>query len=805
MHNDEFNKIEITNDKQVKVVEFGKTQQIEFTSQKDNSLPEGDLNEKVVGKTIRKKTEVNVEYTNKTPIHGSETVVSSSTTATTVGSAVASVATAASVVAVTAVAVGTGISVALHDYKYEFEYFEAFTDSVEFGLIIYDLKEERPDGEEYEEYDQPPEEYDEEEEPKAPFTIRIYNSYYDYSVSARLGYNDYYISSLEPNQQYHIVLSENRFGGETIFDETFATKEEQPVSEMRGVSWDKKANFLTNTMTVQLDYTDETDSFSDFKFILSHQEVSVDGSSELVYSLEKTTEEQEILLTSNPEFSYVGMYNYSFTYVDNGETKTIDSGEVYFEDNSGAVSEFREFIFDKTANFLERTFEVQLDFQDDFNYYSDFVLTFYYMEEGRISEYGIDVALEKTTEVQTIDLDGIEISLSQPYYYKLTCKYDGEEVVLDEDEVSFTDNSGAIVEFHELIFDKKVNFDTRTFEVTLDYQDDLGYLYGFQFTLEDLDTGEERTYYLLDQTETQTITVDEVKEYDDEGNPTYFIDVVEHRMSYSFKYWNQDQEITVVDGEEFKFKNSLVSTFQGIETAYDFYQETTDQSYILPIKFLYDDAAHIYQSFYVEIIYEDMDYAYLMFEGDTVTHNWMYGTVFNSFDGNYEQSNLVEASNVDIRITASMLNVDAEETGGPDIVDEVVYTEEDVTFTLNENQTIYSGIVMNENINNGSYEVAFMPIYTGAPDDYDAYVIFECFDGNIYTCPLSMPNIGSYTYVTLTDGVEDFDESEFWEEFANNPVKISIKFAKVIPGQTPDESDYTTMVVYESYQFEVSA
>ena len=804
MRNDEFNHVEINNEKEIKGVEFGKTQAFEFTSQKENVLPEGELNEKYVGKTIKKRTEVNVEYTNKAPIHGSETVVSSSTTATSISSAVTSVATAASVVAVAAVAVGTGISVALHDYKYEFEYFEAFTDHAEFGLYIYDLKDDRPDGEEYEYYDEERMEEEEDEESKAPFTIRIYNSYYDYSVSAWLGYNDYYISSLEPDQEYHIVLSENRFGGEVLFDESFATKEALPASEMKGVIWDKKANFLTNKMTVQLDYVDEADAFSDFKFTLSRQEVSVSGR-ELVYDLVKTTEEQEILLTSNPDFSYVGAYDYSFTYVEDGVTKVIDSGEVRIEDNSGAVSEFREFIFDKTANFMERTFEVQLDYQDDFNYYSDFVLTFYYMEEGRISDYGIDVALEKTTEVQTIDLDGIEISLSQPYYYKLTCKYDGEEIVLDEDEVTFTDNSGAIVEFHELIFDKKANFDTRSFEVQLDFQDDLGYLYGFQFTLTDLDTNEERTYYLLGQQEPETITVDEVKEYDNEGNPTYYIDIVEHRMSYSFKYWNQDQEITVVEGEEFKFKNSLVSTFQGIETAYDFYQETTDQSYILPIKFLYDDAAHIYQSFYVEIILDDQDYAYLMFEGDTVAHNWMYGTVFNSFDGNYEQSNLVEASNVDIRITASMLNVDAEETGGPDIVEEVVYEEKDVIFTLNENQTIYSGIVMNENINNGSYEVAFMPIYTGAPDDYDVYVIFECFDGNIYTCPLSMPNIGSYTYVTLTEGVEDFDESEFWDEFANNPVKISIKFAKVIPGQTPAESDYTTMVVYESYQFEVSA
>ena len=41
MRNDEFNYIEITNDKQLRGVEFGKTQTAEFTSKKENETPEG--------------------------------------------------------------------------------------------------------------------------------------------------------------------------------------------------------------------------------------------------------------------------------------------------------------------------------------------------------------------------------------------------------------------------------------------------------------------------------------------------------------------------------------------------------------------------------------------------------------------------------------------------------------------------------------------------------------------------------------------------------------------------------------------
>ena len=53
MIRDEFNQIEVTNDKQLLHTEFGKTQKTEFSSQQENKLPEGDLNEKYVGKTIK--------------------------------------------------------------------------------------------------------------------------------------------------------------------------------------------------------------------------------------------------------------------------------------------------------------------------------------------------------------------------------------------------------------------------------------------------------------------------------------------------------------------------------------------------------------------------------------------------------------------------------------------------------------------------------------------------------------------------------------------------------------------------------
>jgi hypothetical protein len=808
MRNDEFNKIEITNEKQTSGFEFGKTQKLEVTFQKDNKLPDGELNEKYIGKTIRKHTEANIQYENKAmaPTHGS-TTVTSATTASNVAATTATVVTAASVVAVTAVAVGTGISVALHNYDYRFNSFKVTSDALYYELLVVDLNDEkRADGESYEEYDRPNEE-DREDESKAPFTLRVYNEYYDYSVPTYYDSNWGEFTSLKPEQQYHIVLSENRFGGETIFDEQFTTlKEETRVSEFRGISWDKTCNFLTMMMNVKLDYQDDYDRFSDFKFNLKSEVMTADAPNEISYDLVKTTEEQQIKLDNNQSFNLVETYEYTFTYMDEGVEVTAESGSVHFEDNSGAESKFNQFIFDKTANFINRTFDVQLDFVDDFNVYDNFVLSMFrtYEQEGMtiIDDMSVDIPLQKTAEVQTVDLDGYEVMLSDSYHYKLTCNYYNEPKVLDEGNVTFTDTSGAVTEFRELIFDKKANFDTRTFEVQLDYTNDLGYLYGFQMTLTDLTTSEERTYYLQETTDVQTITVDEIQEYIDE-NPVYYIDIVEHRMSYSFKYMNQDQEVVVVPGEEFKFKNSLVSTFQGIDTSYDFIADLTDGPFHLPMRFLYDDAAHVYQSFSVKVFADEQEVGYFMFEGETVKHDWMYATLYGN-NGYSLNPNDLSGSNVQIKVTASMLNVDAEESGGPDVIEEDVYTQDNVTFTLNQNQNIYGVNIMSDTIYAGDYQIGMMPIYSGDSDAYSVYFIFECETGKKYTCPFSMPTMGNYSYVPLMECEEGFDDTAFWEDF-ENPVKISIKFAKVQDGITPSESDYTTMVVSESYKFNLSA
>ena len=823
MRNNEFNNVEITNDKQIKGLEFGKTQKSETIFQKDNKLPEGELNEKYVGKTIRKQTEVNVKYstsssgTASAPAHGS-TTVTSATTASNVAATTATVATAASVVAVTAIAVTTGISVALHDYEYKFNSFIVTSDSLACEFYLVDHKNEREDGEPYEHFEDYHEEGRlEEEEEKEPFTLRVYNKNYDYSVPAYLYFNYGEFTNLRPNETYHIELTENRFGGETIFDEVFTTKEKEPVSEFRSVTWDKKCNFLTNEMTVQLDYIDEMNHFSDFRFVLTSELVTASGPLTLTYDLKKTTESQTIKLDSSRDFNLSLVYDYSFTYMNDGEEVKIEEGKAFqFEDNSGAVSKFNKFIFDKTANFKNRTFDVQLDFVDDFNVYSDFTLTFIYifdepLQSDHPEEFGIDVPLRKTTEKQTIDLDGIEISLSETYKYRLTCKHYGEEEILEEGTVTFTDNSGAIVRFNEFIFDETINYDTREISFQLDYIDELYYLYGFEFILTDLETEEERSFSLDPTTEVQTIEVNEIKEYDEDENPVYYIDPVKHRVKYTLKYWKMDEEIYVVKDKECKFTNSLVSTFTGLDTPYDFAEENAYGMYILPIRFIFDDAAHVYSGFEVAFYKNDELYGRLAFEGETVHSKWMNGVLMPM-----EGHEIDELVNTPIKVSVTSYVIDDDNPGG---VETEIYSEI-ATFTKDQKKEFFGIDLLDSpeypaSITYGQYEICFMPIFSGQSYLFETFLEIECQTGNTYKIPFYLESKNQLVYANLTY-CGNFFEENFDNDFAN-PVKISVKYTtyhtEMLPGDSTTEpheglvtdGNEKTLLISESYKFMLNA
>ena len=589
MIRDEFNQIEVTNDKQLLRSEFGKTQKVEFSSQNENKLPEGDLNEKYVGKTIRKETEVNVDYINKVPSHGAQTVVTSTGTATTAAAATAGTAVAASTVAVVAIATVTGISVAIHDYKYEFKSLIISSNELRYELYVYDANLKDDEYLSFEDQDQTrEEEYD--EITSAPFKLRVYNNNYDASQylwdrSTNMGTFDYLVLG----DTYNIVLSENRYGGEEIYKDTFVTYVNSSIVDFTVYPY---TDYVEGTFDYNLDYVDDNDSISDIT--LEFYPLDFPEETVAAFAIEKEKGYKTISALDDNGGQIVDLnseWGYRVSYIQNNEKKTFKEDKVAFEDYAGRKSVFNDFIFDKTANFIDNSITVTLDYVDSLGWFEDFKLTITSMfvddigsQGGQDDYYSQEISLAATNEPQTIVLNEYEIYVRDSnfkYTYSLSCLYQGQLTVLKEETepFSFSDTSGGKSEFNGLIFDKKADFVNNTFKVRLDYVDDFNSFYGFTFHLLPEGVNAQYDFSLDPTTEEQTCTFNENDHWNFSFDYTY---------TYTLTYYGDYGEVTYgANGESFVFtdEQNRISECRGV-TFTGYYDMTTGQA---PVQLDYTD------------------------------------------------------------------------------------------------------------------------------------------------------------------------------------------------------------------------
>lgn len=610
MFQDEFNKVEITNEKQLKRVEFGKTQAAEFTSKKENAIPEGDLNEKYVGKTIKKVTEINVDYVNKVPTHASQTVVTNSTTATSAGAAAASTAVAASTVAVVAIATVTGISAALHDYQVDFQTFLISSNELKYELTVID-KNQSDEYLSYEEsgmpYNEPISEDIEEDDPlkSAPFLLRVFDDEYDEYQPVWYYQNSGIFDRLQLGHTYNITLTENRYGGETLFQDAFTTFTN---TKFDSFSISGSCDIEDNYFEVEMQFVDETESFSDFALVLFDPENPERTS--FTYPLEKQAGLQFVTTTDSdqtPLIDYTKEWGYRFSYKDNGEIVNYDEGTVSFFDWLGRESIFRELVFDKTANFIENSITVTLDYKDDFGWYEDFMLNITMIpsnsqnpdgtgSDGQDDYFTQEIPLTAINQAQKIVLDEYEIYVRDDYFkytYSLTCNYRGVETVLAEETTpfTFTDNSGGISEFYRFVFTKEANFLDNTFKVTLDYKDDFGSYDSFKLSLFPNGVNAQYDFNLENTTEEQTLTFDPQLHYNFSFDYEY--------TYYLTCYYNFEEKELDSSDEFFTFTDISggVSEYRGI-TFTGLYEMSTGQA---PVQLDYQDDFNYLSNFVLHV------------------------------------------------------------------------------------------------------------------------------------------------------------------------------------------------------------
>ena len=895
MIEDEFNKIVVTNDIQVRNGEFGKTQSAEFLSHGGNEVPKEEFNNKTKFENhsgrpnfkVNNKVEKVVETAEVTT-----TTVATAGTASSIAAVTTSAVTVGAVVAVTAISVVTGISVALHDYDYHFNTLLISANEVTYDLVIIDKKKQ--DEENYEEIDY--ESYEEEQE-SSTFKLRLYNSNYDYTHELWLGSNYGTFEGLTLGETYNIVLSESRYGGETIFEKTFTTYKS---SKMNYFEIFEDANFVTSTINVWVDYIDEDDSLSDFTLTLSNV-FEPDGVS---FPLQKTTDKQEVVLVdqNNKKFDLSEPCSYVFTYKNKENVVEYAKGEITFFNTAPEISEFNELIFDGSANFITNEFYVRLDYVDDLNIFSDFRLIL-----SDATGYDYEIPLEKSKQQQSFDSKLYDIDLSSTYTYRLVCMQNGEEVELDSGLVTFYDISGGISEFKEFILDGTANFLTKKFDVQLDYQDDFGYFtdfrlifddeivftlnettdvqtlkcsefgldfflvehsyvfkysnYGvdeifasgtvlftdtsgavsnfnglifeekadfinrtfdialdyqddfeiysdFELTINDLDTKESKIFTLEKTTEAQTLTINEVVDGSPEYDPEYVVDIVKHSLTYSFSYKDNGSLVELVKDKPLEFENSNPSTFDGIESPYCFLWDPTMGEYLMPMRFLVNDVMEVYNYLQVEIFSGDTLAATLSYNSDQLNDAWFYSVV-TCADGYYTPFDFMSSNEAaKIKVTGDVYD----ERTHDSINTEVLY-EKQIFFGDAETNEFY-GVNVEPYIVLGDCNAYVMPVFTGDSQDLKGTIIFETESGKTYTYNLKFESFNQFSAIDLQNPVEgNFSEETFLEDFSH-PVKISVSYCTIIheyeDGDSSNpigshESPYTTVVCYDSFNFILSA
>lgn len=549
MIQDEFNSIKVNNEKQTIKAEFGKVQKTEFSENGDMYLHGTNYNANLNQTVKNSNTETVVEAESSATatssgVSGTMTTVGGAGTASTIAAGSASALVVASSVAVTAISVVTGVSIALHDYKCQIDLFVS-SNQVSYELTINDLKSEDEDYEfDYESYE------------KEPFSIRVYNSFYDKTEPLYYGYNDGCFENLVLGQTYNIVVTADSVSGaKTLYKDTFTTT---AVANFLDFYVDSAFDYRNQIIYVYLDYVDEIDQLSDFELTITRVEEfePLDPMGDLIveeiddeprfesfsatYPLLKETGSQEVHLdTGNMWIEPEVSYQFEFSYKRNGEKITYQDGEISFYNAFEGESEVYGVSFNNEANYLEKTFAINLNYIDENEVLWDFVLHL-----SRDDGFVANIPLEKTIYQQTIYAEDYEIDLTQTYNASLTYTKMGVEESMDLQPFSFTDNSGAVSRFNEFIFPHTADFINKTFEVQLDYQDDFNIYHQFVLTIAD-NFGDFNYEYELDETtELQTVSAPEL--------------LYEDNIQYNFTLTCMREGVsTLLDSGSFYFKDKL--------------------------------------------------------------------------------------------------------------------------------------------------------------------------------------------------------------------------------------------------------
>ena len=503
------------------------------------------------------------------------------------------------------------------------------------------------------------------------YTVTVTNDTYDQSQPLVEGLNSGTFEDLTVNRDYELMVIEGTESeiSRILYRQSFRTyQEEEPepqgTSEVRGATLSTSADFINNTFDVTLDYVDDFDKFSNFAVTLTRanqvqpqglligaDSTTGDGAgNSKTFALAKTTETQTIEAGSD-FYLASGSFTYSFSYesTDNpGQSISIatSTSVVTFVDevhksvvNSATLLE--------EADFRNVIVTVNLDFVDDYNKLSDFKLILQEVSpEPDWQPEEMVYALQKVNGNQTVELNDEEHETAlddRSFNYMITYRTtdSSEEQIANSGQITFTDPT-YISQFYGATIDSQVNMTDKEFTVELNFQDDYGVFYDIQLLLYYMDDKQgnlEYTFRLDDVTDPQTVSFSEMQER-------------EYNYKFTYRRYDEDQNdpphVISSGTVTFDDPNWVPSTaqFYGvnfISADYNSRTVTAQLDYLDPDGFLGDD---------MELILFD--------------HSKGVTKKFSTTDGSLEKTPEPQELSLDVQDETFEGGIDVSSTGGFD-------------------------------------------------------------------------------------------------------------------------------------------
>ena len=360
---------------------------------------------------------------------------------------------------------------------------------------------------------------------------------------------------LDSTFTYTISYKEN--GQEVIYNgEIFTfTDTSGASSEFIGGSVSTYADYLESTFSANIEFIDDFNVIDNIYLVIYDKELGESSAHKI--ALEKTRESQT-LSASDMDLEN-GVFNYYFQYLYKGDLQRTDTEEVVFVDKSDRKSVLTSAIVNSKADFVERTFEIELNYTDDYGWLSDFVLHISDAELIADSEpFSREYPLKKTLEAQTLSSDeddenpGFELD-NGSYSYYISYKRKGVELTTKTTTITFEDVLDRKSIFNGITIEE-ADFVAKTFDVQLDVDDGLNRMDNFRLTLTDTDKELSVTCDLLEDSSVQTFSCF------DEFNEEY-IDLEHASLSYTLTYTNNGVDEEVTNTTSFSDKNGKISRF----------------------------------------------------------------------------------------------------------------------------------------------------------------------------------------------------------------------------------------------------